>query len=491
MNIAIVGSGIGGMAAAIRLAVRGHDVTVFEQSDRPGGMIQQKEWEGYRWDTAAPGLIMPEILEELFLLAGEEMKVSVRCSQLDITSRYFYTDGMVLDAYGDVDSFAKEVQQKTGEPAGKVHRYLNRLRKRYDRTRKVLMRYNVTLKEVLLFPSLIWAYLLAVVNDYFYTAHGVNRRSFKSKHLVQLFDLLASSQGGNPYRTPSTSNFNAHFVHNLGVYYPEKGMYIITKELYQLALQIGVNFRFNEKIKTIEFKNRTVKGILTTESFYKSDIVISDADIHLFYKDLLPEHLPKRYLKQELSSSALMFYWAVDKKFSELSFRNILFSPNPKKEYKCLMEGRVNEHPTIQLNISAKVAERDAPPACENWTIMVPVPVNKGQAWETEANVIRKHVIARINETLNTDIRNHIKKEFISDPISIEKNYAAYKGNIFGSNNNRRLSIFRRHPNFANHIHGLYFVGRTVHPGGGIPMSIASAMYVDHHIARHYSLGNK
>jgi phytoene desaturase len=488
LNIAIIGSGIGGLAAAIRLAVRGHDVSVYEQSDRPGGMIQEKEWNGYRWDIGPTTLLMPDQAEELFLLAGEEMKVSVRSSYLEQIARYYFPDGLILDTFGDVDAFCKEMEEKTGEPAKRVYRYLNSLRKRYEITSNVLRRFSFTFRDAFLLPGLARALLLALRHDFLFTAHGMNKRAFKSEYAVWLFDWLASSQGSNPYRARSTSNLNAHFIQNLGVYYPEKGMNILAKELYQLAIQMGVTFFFNEKVEGIDLKQRTVKGMYTNKGYIKSDIVISNADIHQVHKELLPGYnIARKYLKQELSNSAIVFCWAVDREFPGHSVKNVLFSPDQKGEYYSLMNGKVFNHPTIQLHISSKGAPSDAPEGCENWVLMVKVPANTGQDWDAEVLSVRKEAVSRINKLLDTDIEKHIKKEYKFDPRSIEKDFASFRGSLYGSNNNRILSSFRRHPNFLNNIHGLYFVGRTVHPGGGIPMSLTSAMNIDLHIERHYS----
>lgn len=489
LNIAIIGSGIGGLAAAIRMAVRGHDVRVYEKADRPGGMIQQKEWNGYRWDLGPTTLLLPDQLEELFLLAGEEMKISVRNVQLEQVSKYFFSDGMILDAYGDIDDFCKELHEKTGEPARRIYRYLNRQRRRYENSSEVFRRFSLSFREIFMQKSPGRSFIPALLSDVMQTAHGMNKRSFRSKYVHRLFNWLASGQGSNPYKASSISNLNAHFIHNLGVFCPEKGMNLLVRELYQLAVQLGVSFVFNEKIEGIDVRQKTVKGIYTARGYIKADIVISNADIHTVYSELLPGRtVAKKYLKQELSNSAFAFYWAIDKEFPELCIHNVLFSPDEKDEYDGLVNGKRTRHPSIQLNISSKIAKDAAPEGCENWVVMVKVPVKNGQDWDKEQQSVRKEVIARINTLLDTDIEKHIKKEFIADPRSIEKDYASYKGSLYGSTSNRKLSTFRKHPNFLPNIHGLYFVGRTVQPGGGVPMSLSSASNIDFLIEKHYSL---
>ncbi len=120
LNVSIIGAGIGGLASAIRLAVRGHQVTVFEQSELPGGKMGELKWEQYRWDTGPSLFTLPELMEELYLLAEEEMKTSISYKQLGIITKYFYEDGLVINAFGDPEEFVEEVSKKTGENAHRV-----------------------------------------------------------------------------------------------------------------------------------------------------------------------------------------------------------------------------------------------------------------------------------------------------------------------------------------------------------------------------------
>ncbi|MFC2129343.1 phytoene desaturase family protein [Bacteroidota bacterium] len=490
LNIAIIGSGIGGLAVAIRLAVRGHDVTVFEQLDRPGGMIQQKRWEGFRWDTGPSFLLMPDQVEELYLLAGEEMKMSIRNHLLEQIGKYFFADGLILDAYGDPNLFAKEINEKTGEPAARIENYLNKLRKRYEYTRKVLTRDSLSTGSVFA-PGSVLSFMAAWKNDYFSTAHDANNRRFKSKHVVQLFDNLASSQGDNPFAGPATLNLHANFIHNLGVYFPEKGMYRLTEELYLLAQQMGVVFKFNSRVDQIDLNKQVVKGITTKDDVIKADIVISDIDAESVYYELLP-HSPgaNLFLEDDYAASEAALYWAVDKEFPELCWQNLFMSANPKQEFEDIHnKGVLNIDPSFRINISSKLVSRDAPGGNENWKISVNVPANSGQQWQAGMDELRKKIIERINQTLQIDIEKHILQEFRSDPTVIEKETYAIGGNIYGKSNNRKLSAFRKHPNSINQIHGLYFVGRTVHPGGGLPMCLSSAKNVDYLVVKHYTFG--
>lgn len=488
LKISVIGSGIGGLAGAIRLAVRGHDVTVYEQSSQPGGKIGEITWKGYRWDTGPSLFTLPDLMEELYLLADEEMKVSVRYRQLDIITRYFYEDGIVLDAFGDADEFAAEASAKTGEKISRIKRFLRKTRIMYDLTRDVFIFGTFgTLSSFFsakFFRALIRVYRLEALS----TMHGANRRRFKSPHLVQLFDRYATYNGSNPYKAPGTLNVISHLEHNLGAFFPEKGMHSLAQELYKLALRLNVKFEFNSYVEQVVLENHTVKGLRVNGETRKANLVISDVDIYYLYKDLLPDlPFPKKFFKHERSTSAMIFYWAIDRKYEQLDLHNLMFSQNYREEFENLFVTKtINPDPTTYIFISSKLVAGDAPEGGENWFVMINVPENIGQDWDNAIKETRKNIIEKINRILKTNIESHIIHETVRDPRNIEKETFSYRGSLYGNSSNSSLAAFRRHPNHRNDIHGLYFVGGSVHPGGGIPLCLASARIVDQQIVKHY-----
>jgi phytoene dehydrogenase-like protein len=209
---------------------------------------------------------------------------------------------------------------------------------------------------------------------------------------------------------------------------------------------------------------------------YPFDIVASDVDIHVLYKNLLPKSFtPKKLIQQEKSSSAFVFYWGINKEFEALGLHNILFSDNYKKEFDHLFSKQVpTEDPTIYINITSKYCKNDAPVGCENWFVMVNVPHNKNESINY-ATAIRKNVIDKINAILKTDIEKYIISESTLSPIDIESQTSSYGGSLYGNSSNNKFAAFLRHANFSSSIKNLYLVGGSVHPGGGIPLCLFSA----------------
>jgi len=310
--------------------------------------------------------------------------------------------------------------------------------------------------------------------------HQQNAKQFINKKTTQIFNRYATYNGSSPYKAPALLNIIPHLEFGLGAYLPEKGMHQITEHLYTLALASGVKFKFNERVEKIEIENKKVTGIISNGVFNKSSLVVSDADIHLVYNKLLPQnYYPKKLLSQEKSSSAYVFYWGIKKEFPQLDLHNILFSDNYKQEFVQLFEdNKPFEDPTIYINITSKFCKQDAPADSENWFVMVNVPHNKNGEEIKYATEIRKNVIAKINRILKTDIETLIEEEEILDPTGIEDQTSSFGGSLYGNASNNRFSAFLRHANYNCKLDGLYFVGGSVHPGGGIPLCLLSAKIV-------------
>jgi phytoene desaturase len=313
-----------------------------------------------------------------------------------------------------------------------------------------------------------------------------NQQRVGNKYLVQYLNRFATYNGSDPYRAPALLNMIPHLEQQLGSYYPKGGMVSIPMSLYQLAIKQGVTFHFGHPVQEIIAPNHKAKGVrVLNQSSGETltllgDVVVSNADIYTTYNKLLPHHnAPKRTLKQERSSSALVFYWGIASTFPELDLHNILFSGDYEKEFKDLFAGGAPyEDPTIYINISSKCDSKDAPAGCENWFVMINVPSHVGQDWTAITAEARKHILGKLHRILGRDIEPLIACETVLDPVSIESRTSSYGGSLYGTSSNNRFAAFLRHKNFSDDIKGLYFCGGSVHPGGGIPLCLNSAKIV-------------
>jgi phytoene desaturase len=479
MNTAIIGSGIGGLATAIRLAVKGQSVEVFEANSYPGGKLSSFELGEYRFDAGPSLFTMPHFIEDLFQLAGKNIKDYFDYFKTDKVCHYFWEDGTEITAFAEPQQFAEEVEKKLNVESATLLKALKDAKRKYDLTAEVFLHRSLhkpsnylnkeTLKGVLAMPTL----------DMMTSINQVNKR-LKNDKLTQLFNRFATYNGSNPYKASGIMTSIPHLEHGFGTFFPKGGMNAITKSLFKLAEEIGVKFHFNQKVEEILIENKQAKGIRVGSKKYDFDAVVSNMDVFFTYEKLLPKAKhPTKILKQPKSSSALIFYWGIEKKFPQLGLHNILFSENYKAEFDHIFNKKtVYDDPTVYINISSKYESTDAPDGCENWFTMINVPANEGQDWDKIIETVRENTITKISRMLKTDIRPLIKIEQILEPRTIESKTGSHKGALYGTSSNNLMSAFLRHPNFSRRIKNLYFCGGSVHPGGGIPLCLLSAKIV-------------
>ncbi|QXV65501.1 phytoene desaturase [Mucilaginibacter sp. 21P] len=475
----IIGAGVAGIATAIRLAVKGYEVEIFEANSYAGGKLSQFEQNGYRFDAGPSLFTMPQYVDELFQLAGKDPRQYFNYQKLDVVCNYFYEDGTRLHAYADTEKFSEEIANKTADSAQAVVKHLANSRDIYEITNHVFLERSLHRLQTYLRWDTIRSIFRLPQIDAMRTMHKANTNAFKDARVVQFFDRYATYNGSNPYHAPATLNVIPHLEHHFGAWFPEGGMYAITQSLVKLAEELGVKFTYNTAVDKIITEGEKIRGVQIKEKVVKADIVISNMDVWFTYKKLLadrPNLHPKKTLEQQRSSSALIFYWGVKKQFSELDLHNIFFSADYKAEFEHIWQKQsIYQDPTVYLNISSKLKRDDAPTNSENWFVMINVPANSGQEWDKLIAEARTNIQAKLSRLLKEDISKLIENESILDPRSIELKTSSYKGSIYGTSSNNQFAAFLRHANKSSKIKGLYFCGGSVHPGGGIPLCLLSA----------------
>ena len=485
--VAVIGAGVAGLAAAARLAVAGHPVTVFEASGSFGGKMHQFELPGgYRFDAGPSLFTLPQLVDDVFRLAHRAPADYFRYERLDPITNYFFADGTRLTAWAEAEKFAAEVEQKLGVPAVAVTQFLARSGRAYDATAGTFLHKSLhkagtyfsaeTLKAVAALPS------LGLTG----TMHARHEKAFgQDARLVQLFDRYATYNGSDPYQAPATLSLIPHLEHGIGAFYPEGGIYAIAESLHRLGAEFGVKFRFNEPVREILTAGNLITGLRTDQDVYDFNLVVSNMDVVPTYRRLLPRQpAPERTLAQPRSSSALIFYWGVGRGFPELDLHNIFFSADYKAEFDAIFQEKtVADDVTVYVNVTSKKTPGDAPAGHENWFVMVNVPHDQGQDWDALAARTRQVVLAKLSKALDIDLEPLIRAEKVWTPPGIAADTSSFGGALYGSSSNNALAAFWRHPNFSGRLPGLYFCGGSVHPGGGIPLCLLSAKIVAELIA--------
>ncbi|MES2616262.1 MAG: 1-hydroxycarotenoid 3,4-desaturase CrtD [Bacteroidota bacterium] len=473
----VIGSGIAGIAAAIRLKAKGHEVDVYETNAYPGGKLSEFTQQGFRFDAGPSLFTMPSYVDELFALCNENAGEHFNYDRLSVVCHYFYNDGASFKADSDIDQLAVTLENTMGEERGTVSKYFKKSALIYRITTPVFLENSLHKISTYFNRKGLYGILNLWRLNLFTTMHDSNKQHFRNPKTQQFFDRFATYNGSNPYKAPATLNVIPHLEFGIGAYFPKKGMFSITSSLVELAERHGVKFHYNSRVERIVTEKGKVKGVLVNNDTVTADNVICNADVTPVYRHLLPQlKMPLKVKKAEPSSSALIFYWGIKQQFKDLELHNIFFSDNYKAEFDTIFTKQtIGDDITVYVNISSKYKMDDAPEGCENWFVMVNAPANTGQDWDVLITKTRQHIITKLSRLLKVDIAALIVSESILDPRSIEQRTSSNKGALYGNSSNKRMSAFLRHANFKSSVKGLYFCGGSVHPGGGIPLSLLSA----------------
>lgn len=477
-SVAVIGSGIAGLSAAIRLSLQGRKVIVFEQNTYTGGKITAFEKQGFRFDMGPSLFTMPQLVEELFELAGRTPKDYFQYHTHDEVCRYFWLDGKCLTLYPSVDRNVEAITTVFGKESGRrVRKYFDDARKKFELTAPFFLESSLHKAKTFLSPR-----VLKVVSEIprlglFSTLDDQNKRYFKEPKLVQLFNRYATYNGSSPYQTPGIMQMISHLEHGMGTHFPVGGMHAISQSLTKLAQELGVQFELSSMVEHILVEENKVQGVMVNGTERMFDLVVCNSDIKHAYHELLPKQVrrPKKTLAQEPSSSALIFYWGIGQTFPKMDLHNIIFSEDYKEEFdRICSNGPFWEDPTVYIHISNRLEVDDAPKGKDSWFVMVNVPYDQGQDWEDIVPKVRRKLIERISFVLGKDIASLIETEEILTPTQIQQRTSSVGGALYGTSSNERMAAFLRHSNKSSSVKGLYFCGGSAHPGGGVPLCILS-----------------
>lgn len=482
MRVGIIGAGLGGLAAAARLAASGHEVSVFEQGSAPGGKASTEFGAGYRFDTGPSLLTMPEVFDDLFAFAGRKREDYLSFLPLDEICRYFFDDGSRISAFHDQDSFGAELQRVLGEPPEALQRYLRYCGRLNRIAGELFMRNSLHEFATYTKPSTVQSVMQLWRLDLFRSMDQAHRAFFNDPRTVQLFNRYATYNGSNPYKVPATLNIIPAVEYLGGAYAVDGGIHALPRAIESLGTELGVVFNYDSPVRSIITENagsgRRVLGLETDSEEFRADVVISNLDVIATYRDLLRDTeapLYKRYQRLEPSSSGMVFLFGVGESFPQLSHHNIFFSADYAAEFRGLFEDlRCPDDPTVYVNVGCRSTPGDAPRGKENWFVLLNAPRDAGQDWQSERARMRAAVLKRLSIALEREIEPLIEYESGFDPPDIEKNTGAAYGSLYGISSNTKLAAFLRHPNRSRRYKGLFFCGGSAHPGGGMPLAVLS-----------------
>ena len=475
--IVVIGAGVGGLSAAIQLAVAGRRVLLLEQNSYVGGKMAERRQDGFRWDTGPSVITMRDVLEDLFRLAGRRMEDYVRLVPIDPLTRYFFADGRVLDVCRDAGATARQLDRLDPREGQAYLRFLAHAERLFRITSPAFIYGDPpSLSSLGRFSPLD---LLRI--DGLRTMDQAVRRRVHTPQLRQLLDRFATYVGADPFRAPGTLSVIAHVELNQGVWYPEGGIYRLAEALAQLAREWGVRLDLGRRVRKIQTQAGRAVGVETEDGeTIAAEAVVANVDAALVYGDLLaaqPEVRPlaDRVRRQPRSLSGFILLLGVEGQTAEFVHHNLLFSGDYRAEFRSLNEGdRPTSDPSLYVSISARSNPHDVPPGCENWFVMANVPGESGYwAVPERAEAYAEQVLGTLARR-GFDVRPRLRCRRWITPLDIENATGAWRGALYGASSDGRLAAFRRAHNRSPVIERLYLAGGTVHPGGGVPMAMLS-----------------
>ena len=476
-RVIVVGGGVGGLAVAIRLAAQGHGVTLFERNDVVGGKLASLTRDRYTFDIGPSLITLPHVFDELFRAAGTTLAEQVDLIRLDPQFRYHWLDGSVLTVFDDADQTAQSFDDLAAGAGDAWRAFDARGRRVWGVAERTFfagpMSNPMSLAKRMRSPTDLTAI------DPIRTLNGSARSYFRDDRLVQWAGRYATYSGSSPFVAPGTLACIPHIESRFGCWYVRGGLDLLRTALEQVAEHSGVVIETGSEVARISTANGRVTGVeLVDGSHHAADIVVANTDAEHLYADLYDDPKALRKVRRaKRSTSGFALCVGVRGLTPAIEHHNVWFSADSSSEFGAIDRGDLADDPTIYACVSSVTDPTQAPDGCENWFILVNTPPSVdvpvgGYTWAVLDRLAAHGV------TLDGRI------EFIEalTPRDIEQRYRSPGGAIYGTSSDGVRAAFRRPANRGS-VDGLYLVGGSSHPGGGLPLVASSARIVADMIA--------
>jgi phytoene desaturase len=473
-EVVIIGGGLGGLAAGIRLAALGCRVTICEQGKSFGGKMNRWDSIGFRFDTGPSLITMPWIFEELFKAAGSSLDGHLKMIPMHPLSTYSFDDGTRFTYTTDLPNWLETIRQIEPRDVDGFLRFMKLGARIYEVSQHTFMR-RVPFAPPRLqdapalrhFPvNNAWGNYANVVSDHFH-----------SPLLQQLYNRYPTYVGSSPYSSPATLLIIPYIEYAFNGWYPQGGLYRIVESLTELAKYLRITLLPNTKVKSIGHRQHRVNAVkLEDGTRLSAEIVIANCEA-ADAKVMLGEPQATRLRPQDRSMSGLVFLLGVKRNLPELHHHQIYFSADYKREFSQIFTERLfPDDPTIYVNCPSRNDRTTVPGEGEALFVMANAPANDGNEWnEGMICEARRRVFNRLRRSGFPDIESDIVVEDVWTPNRIAARYLMPGGAIYGTHSHGWRNAFLRPPNKDRKYQGLYYVGGSTHPGGGTPTVLLSA----------------
>ncbi len=479
----VIGSGFGGLAAAVRLGARGYRVTVLERADAPGGRAYVHRQDGFTFDAGPTVVTAPFLFEELWSLCGRKMSDDIDMRPVTPFYRIRFDDGSVFDYTGDAAAMRAEVAKIS--PAD-VDGY-----ERFVRMSEDIFRVGFERLAHVPFPDV--ASMLKIVPEMmklesYRTVYGLVSKFLKHDKLRQVMSFHPLLVGGNPFSTTSIYTLIAFLERKWGVHFPIGGTGALVKGLVDLIENsVGGTVRCNAEVKRITLDGRRATGVeLANGEIIPASVVVSNADSAWTYRHLVAPEARKTWTNERIekarySMSLFVWYFGTDRKYDDVAHHTILLGPRYEGLLHDIFERKVlSDDFSLYLHRPTATDPSMAPDGCDAFYVLSPVPhLDAGVDWSVRAESYRRSVERYLSRTVMPDLAKHVVSSRMLTPQQFQDDLLSFKGAAFAMEPVLLQSAWFRPHNESEDIANLYLVGAGTHPGAGLPGVLSSARVLD------------
>ena len=482
MHTVVIGSGFGGLAAAIRLLAQGHRVTIVEQRDKPGGRAYVYEQDGFTFDGGPTIITAPSLIHELFALAGRKTEDYVQLVPISPYYNIRFQDGSVFRYDGDPALVAEEVRRFAPDDVPGYERFLAAT------DRIFTTGFALIDKPFLKFTDMLRvAPELVRLQSHKSVAQFV-RGFFRDERLRQVFSFHPLLVGGNPFQATSIYALIHSLEQRWGVWFAMGGTGALVRALVQLFGDLGGELRLSTAVAQIEVDaaTRRATGVrLATGERIAADAVVSNADVAFTYQQLVPAAARRRWTDRKLartrySMSLFVLYFGTDRRYEDLAHHEILMGPRYEPLLGDIFDRKVlADDFSLYLHRPTATDPSLAPPGCDAWYVLSPVPHLGGPTdWARMARPYRDRIVRHLEERYMPGLSRHIVTEHMIDPRHFRDTLSSYLGSAFSVEPVLTQSAWFRPHNRSEDVPNLYFAGAGTHPGAGRPGVLSSGKIV-------------
>jgi phytoene desaturase len=477
----VIGSGFGGLAAAIRLQARGYATTVLEMRDKPGGRAYVFEDRGFIYDAGPTILTAPFLIDELFALAGKRTEEYVRIVPVTPFYRIVFPDGRHFDYTGVESEIVEQIRKF--EP-GDVEGYLQFAAK----SRAIFERAFVDLADQ---PFSSIGDMIRVAPDLIRlrsheSVFRLVSRYIKHPLLQQVFSFHPLLVGGNPFQSSSIYAMIHFLERKWGVHFAMGGTGALVRAMVKLLGDMGGTVRLNAKVEQLLVENGTAQGVrLAGGEELLADIVVSNADVANFYRKAVPAAVRHKWTDSKLarmrySMGLFLIYFGTDRTYPELAHHTIVLGERYGELLEDIFQRKIlADDFSLYLHAPTRTDPSLAPPGCECFYVLSPVPHLGGDVdWAKTKDAYADAILASL-EKLCPDLRQHIVSKLIWTPVDFESQLDAYLGSAFQFEPILTQSAWFRPHNVSEDVRNFYLVGAGTHPGAGLPGVLSSAKLLE------------